>query len=316
MNHIMTHSSLPCLALLLGCAAACGLASCGRSEESSAPKQEQTEVTAAAAETPDIPEEAVEPRVAVRSFAEFKPSVNGFRFTNRFKGSPLPISLGGLEKSLGLPTTFGLCGGMSFAAADFYEAALTPPNMTDPPEQGEALYNYLYQRQVASLGETLHFSQVFLEWMALSDDGIDGTRFRTLLETPAIIEKLGAGHPVVLGLVLNSVDGGGVLWENHQVLAYGVEQRDPSDDEAVRFKIYDPNFPGNDGAEIRAMRRTVDWVPVSIGFPNPAIALLPMPGFECVRTAPGRRNTEVRGFFEMPYEPRTPPEKLTIMRAD
>ncbi len=66
----------------------------------------------------------VPPPPSTRSFADFRPSLHGFRFTNHFTGSPLPFSLGGLEKHLNLPNDFGLCGGMSFAAADFFLAEI------------------------------------------------------------------------------------------------------------------------------------------------------------------------------------------------
>ena len=61
--------------------------------------------------------------VAPPSFTDFRPSRDGLRSWNSFSGSSLPIDLGAAaETSLGLPRRFGLCGGMSCAAADYFLA--------------------------------------------------------------------------------------------------------------------------------------------------------------------------------------------------
>ena len=118
-----------------------------------------------------------------RSFAEFRPSQHGFAFTNDFKGD----ALGGMGASLGMPSRFGLCGGMSFAAADYYLAAKAVPPDTRPPVQGTSLYNYIYARQAASNGFLGSMGIKFVEWMQLPDDEV---RRRTADELPAIAAAL------------------------------------------------------------------------------------------------------------------------------
>lgn len=235
------------------------------------------------------------------SFAQFLPSRNGFRFRNQFTGSPLPISLGGLEERLGVPNHYGLCGGMSFAAADYFIAGMEPPAATDPPARGEALYTYLFSRQVESLGAAMEFVPRFARWMSLPDDGLGGTRSLTVGGLGQIISSLERHQPVHLGLVLTSHAEGGMLWQNHQVLAYGVERRGAR---GLDIRIYDPNFPDNDGAVLEMRFGTVGFVVLRAG-PG-GLMTAPWPGIETVRRAPGRRDTPVRGVFEMAYSPRTP----------
>ncbi|MFN0130921.1 MAG: hypothetical protein ACKVW3_00060 [Phycisphaerales bacterium] len=110
------------------------------------------------ASSTSVPHESLAP-----SLAEFRPSLHGFRFVNSFTGSPLPFGLGKAEKSLNVPNRFGLCGGMSFAAADFFLAARPRPDARQPPTQGDPLYNFLYGRQVVSLGTMGVMAAKFME---------------------------------------------------------------------------------------------------------------------------------------------------------
>jgi hypothetical protein len=237
------------------------------------------------------------------SFAQFRPSHHGFRFPNRFKGSPLPVSLGPLEKYVSVPNTFGLCGGMSFAAADYYLANIEPPNDTEPPAKGNPLYSYLYTRQLESLGSTLTAVPKFARWMDLPDATPFGTSALTCLGLDDLRDRVAAGQPVHLGLVLTSSKAGGVLWENHQVLAYAAERSPGS---GMLVHIYDPNFPGNDGAGLHLRWKSAGQVVLgSVGF---TLHTFPWPAAEIVRKAPGRKDTRVRGFFLMDYSPRIPPQ--------
>jgi hypothetical protein len=239
----------------------------------------------------DVPAAIGEARsTAVPDFSAFRPSVHGFAFVNSFSGSPAPVALGALERRLKVPDRFGLCGGMCFAAADFYIAARSlreevPDAM--PPEGGTPLFDYVYARQAASLGTMFIMASRFLEWMQLPEEGEGGTHARTLQELVAIIDAVGAGEPVMLGLVLVSAGGAdaGEPWRNHQVLAYGLAEGVKEGGLPV-FRIYDPNYPGRDDVVIR-------WVEDSKG--------------RWERVVPRRSITPVRGFFRMPYGPQEPP---------
>jgi hypothetical protein len=244
----------------------------------------------------------------------FRPSAHGFKFVNRFEGSPLPFSLGEAEKGLGLPSHFGLCGGMSSAAADFYLAERPVPSTGIAPAQGTPLYNYLYKRQVASLGALGTYATKFVSWMALPDGTADGTNaltWDTLAEVRRRFEPAAPARPgqraevkpvnpvVVLGLVLVSFRQTRELWQNHQVLVYGVREAPPANGQprGVDLLIYDPNYPGADGAVIRCRPRVVGMLAPAGPWPAPT----PVVGIASVRVVPGKKDTPVRGFFPMPY---------------
>ena len=181
------------------------------------------------------------------------------------------LALGGMGASLGMPSRFGLCGGMSFAAAGYYLAAKAVPPDTRPPGQGTSLYNYIYARQAASNGFLGSMGIKFVEWMQLPDDEV---RRRTADELPAIAAALERGEPVVIGEVLQSA-GGGKAWENHQVLGFAVSRADGE----TRISIYDPNFPRRDDVAILVKADGSVW-----------------------RVGGGRKNRDMRGIFRMAYE--------------
>jgi hypothetical protein len=257
-----------------------------RPVEPSAPIEAPAEAAAA-------PERAKE---LGRSFAEFRPSQHGFRFVNRFAGTPLPIAGTGLEKGLRLPEEFGLCGGMSFAAADYFLAGRAMPPDSTPPERGSSLYDYLYGRQVSTLAPAGMQALKFLEWMGLPEAGSDGTHARTLAELGEIVEALDRGEPVLLGLVLvgrgeaaSEENRRQAIWQNHQVLAYAARRLPMS---VVELSIYDPNYPQRDDVTIRV-----------IGEPEVRMS----------RLVPRGRATAVRGFFRMPYAAAQPPEAVSAL---
>jgi hypothetical protein len=246
---------------------------------------------------------APQPEIRPRPELPFRPSLHGFAFTNSFEGDPLPDLLRqtalariarrqGKAAGLAVPDRFGLCGGMSAAAADFYRAARAVPDVTKPPREGDPLYAYLKQRNLDSLGAGV-MAMKFIEWMNLpeSSEG-DCTSVRTATELASIEVLLGRHGLTPIGLVYVDV-ASGKPWENHQVLAYRMEQRAGS---AVLY-MYDPNFPHDDHARLEiqltqdglgrqvanVVQRTTRWE--SWGRP-------------------------VRGVFAMPYAPRVPPDEL------
>jgi len=219
-----------------------------------------------------------QPVVEVQTFT---PSRDGFRFKNSFSGSPLPKMMRGLAAQLGasVPNRYGLCGGMSSAAADYFFARTAPPSVQTPPSEGSPLYEYLYDRQLDSLGTGMFYAAKVGRWMMLDDLGRDGTQARTKPEVQKIKDEIKARGVAMVYLVFGGPDGKTPLWENHQVLAY------QADDDAIR--IYDPNFPGDDTAKL-AITQTSDGVSVER------------------RTARG--NKAVRGIFLGVYESKAPPK--------
>lgn len=237
-----------------------------------------------------------------RSASEFRPSLHGFSFVNRFEGSSLPRALRPAARALDLegPPTFGLCGGMCFVAADCFLASAPIPGGGAPPSPGEPLFEHILRRQTESLGPGLLLVPRFAEWMNLADDAADGTFRRSLDELTLIRRRLERGHLAAVGLVLAGPRG--VLWQNHQVLAYAANERAPGE---VDLSIYDPNFPGRDDAVIRA--RLVEVKPRRVALLSGLTLDRPTLGVACRRIVPGQPPTPVRGIFLMPYTPAAPP---------
>jgi hypothetical protein len=239
--------------------------------------------------------------------APFRPSEHGFRFVNSFRGTPLPRALRGapvqpwLRDVLGgrIPDTFGLCGGMSLTAADHYLAGEPLPSDTRPPAEGTALYEHLLARQNDSLGPGAVMVTAFMRWMMLPDTANAGESTASLTgeHLPGILSRLDRGEIVPLGLVLVRARASrlahagpvGDIWANHQVIAYAYERRGGG---VIDLRIYDPNFPGDDGVVIRLSPAGPQQTDAS---PRLGVRL----------TGDGRR-TSVRGVFPMPYTPATP----------
>jgi hypothetical protein len=181
----------------------------------------------------------------------FLPSKNGFHFDNRFEPTPTylntflgPIKIGDASK--------GLCGGMVFAALDFFNAGMPIPSEENLPENHE-LFEYVVKRLVQSFD--LPFGPMkYIELMHPNyPDGKTsrgrygvipaGRAWRMIrVEWPKIKVKLDAGIPCPLGLVRIKSTNLKKLGDNHQVLAYGYEL---INDELTLY-IYDPNYHGKD----------------------------------------------------------------------
>jgi hypothetical protein len=249
----------------------------------------------------------------------FQPSTHGFKFRNSFAGYPLPrdVSIPNLPPPSG---TFGLCGGMSAAAYDFYAANRPIPATKAVPTKGTPLYEYLYQRQLATFGSLQPaggYIAKFINWMARPDDntyGFDGTRKLTRDEYQAISRELSQGRPAVIGLVYVAAKDTAAVWKNHQVLAYSLrETRDHRKPEPIRsftLGVYDPNYHEQDDITIRAEELVV-------GRTKTLWWSRDVYGFKCVQHVPGRMidgvlrpDINVRGFFLMKHGRVTPPSQL------
>jgi hypothetical protein len=223
----------------------------------------------------------------------FLPSQDGFAFTNAWPSEPdvaLPTPFGRIDIG---NADAGLCGGMVFAALDYWRAGIAPPAARPAP--AEPLYHYLVRRLVDSWSLPSGAVQYYL-WMNLpdGDTGADvagekivverGLAWRTIqTQWPQIAAGLDRGTPAALGVVTVASASPADLGLNHQVLAYGYEAS-PSQ---VTVRVYDPNSGRNDGIHIQFDPRT----PASpTTFSNNINIGLP-----------------VRGFFRTAYAPATPP---------
>jgi len=215
----------------------------------------------------------------------FLPSTRGLPFDNSWPSQPgktiaTPFGRIGIGNA-----SRGLCGGMVFAARDYFEAGLARPDVPRP-SPGQPLYDFIVARSFASFhlprGPIRYYG-----WMLTKDRDTwlrSGVASRTALrEWPAIRRDLDRGMLSCLGLVTVFSPDPRKMRHNHQVLAYGYDVAGGD----LTLKLYDPNSPLRD--DIR----------LSLDLGDPA------------RGTPIRHNVgvrfPVRGFFRVPYAPASPP---------
>jgi hypothetical protein len=226
----------------------------------------------------------------------FAPSRHGLGFDNAWPPAPavvVPTPFG--EIRLGAADG-GLCGGMVYAALDYYHAGVPPPAVRPAPRT--PVYEFIVRRLLDSWQAPGGVARYY-EWMGLPDgDGTGvqlfgrplltrrGLSWRTITgEWPRIRLDLDRGVPVPLGVVTVASRQPRDLALNHQVLAYGHRSAGPR----VALRVYDPN---------RARR---DDVAITFDTSAPATATR----FEHNLAIGGRR---VRGFFRTGYrQHRSPP---------
>lgn len=225
--------------------------------------------------------------------AGFLPSSHGFAFTNSWPPAP----------ALSVPTPFGtigignaargLCGGMVFAALDYWHARAVPPSVRPAP--GTPLYQFIVRRLIDSWHIPGGVMQYY-RWMNLPDgdarvrplgrtgNSVRGLSRRTIEEQwPRVKASIDGGQPAPLGLVTVASASPGNLGHNHQVLAYGYEVAGTQ----VTVHVYDPNSGQDDGAHLKfdtasPATGTTFAHNLNIGWP-------------------------VRGFFLIAYSPVPPP---------
>lgn len=180
----------------------------------------------------------------------FAPSRHGFAFGNAWPSAPA-VALASPFGQINVGNADGgLCGGMVFAAVDYWHAAMIPP--AGRPAPGDPLYGYIVRRLVDSWHLPAGVAQYF-QWMNLpdGDTGFDvlrrhvvidrGLAWRTVrMQWPQIRADLDRGTPAALGLVTVASSKPADLALNHQVLAYGYDRSG----NAVTVRVYDPNRAG------------------------------------------------------------------------
>jgi hypothetical protein len=223
----------------------------------------------------------------------FQPSRHGFVFVNEWPAQPaVVLSTPFGEVKLGNAGS-GLCGGMVFAALDYWGTNTAPPPAR--PALGEPLYHYIVRRLIESWRLPVGVVQYF-QWMNLPDSDFAfhvfgrrvvterGLAWRTIeVQWPQIRSDLDGGIPVPLGVVTVSSTSPADLGVNHQVLAVGYRAAGRK----IVMRVYDPNQGQRDDV----------YIQFDTGAPTKATAFAHNLGI--ART--------VRGFFRAAYTPATPP---------
>ena len=129
----------------------------------------------------------------------------------------------------------GLCGGMAYAALDYYHAGAPIPGQTEPPPQDSALGRYLIERQLASNTASLVLQVV--RWTLRDAQRLQAKMLAS--ELPSLRSHLQQGIPVVL--VLIRAHALREVTHNPQVVAYGYDE--DADGGRMTVQVYDPNWP-------------------------------------------------------------------------
>jgi hypothetical protein len=141
--------------------------------------------------------------------------------------------------------TLGLCGGMSWAALDRYNAGAATPASHSPPAPDEPLFSELVARQADSMKGRALLEQCLR--LQVTPDlrpwwwfWAEGVAQRTLnKEWPTLRNSLDQGVPTALTLIRASQLE--TPARHHQVVAIGYETSGP---EEILVSLYDPNHPG------------------------------------------------------------------------
>jgi hypothetical protein len=197
----------------------------------------------------------------------FKASADGFGFLNR----------AGAAGSTWLGKVFpGVCGGMSYAALDYYWAGRRPPSTA-------GVDGFVLNRNAQSLVAN---ASSFVAWTVAPDTPTRWSPFGVAIATrrdqlPALADALKRG-PVPLGLV--KARDLRHIGENHQLVAYAIR----SAGSTVRVSVYDPNEPKADDAVLQ------------LDLAKPSAPVLEYRGARVVDVW--------RGFFIERYSPAKPPK--------
>ena len=168
-------------------------------------------------------------------WTNFDPKKHGFKFNNQFKGDIAPGT--GLNM-----TVSGFCGGMVFAALDYYHKGMRIPQQDYQPANSENLGRYIWNRLLDSIMPNLG------KWSELTVNlgGMDNRAdFEAGLsgELSLLRKQIDAGKPVVLGVFKPDA---GLAGPHHQVLAIGYDMGQYKGDlgahqSDLKIYIYDPN---------------------------------------------------------------------------
>jgi hypothetical protein len=206
----------------------------------------------------------------------FRPSQHGFQFPNSWPSAPA-ISIRTPAGRIGIGNAaLGLCGGMVFAALDYWQADLEPP--ASQPTPGAPLYRFIVRRLLQSWRLPSGVMRYYLGMLATDGDLAGRTISR---QWPAIKALVDRGQAATLGVVTVASANPFLLGHNHQVLAYGYHEAGAE----VTLAVYDPNSGPDDAVAIRFSTA----VPYGAFVHNIAVSW------------------PVRGFFLTTYKPAAPP---------
>lgn len=161
---------------------------------------------------------------------DFTVEEHGFRFRNTFENH---------EYWEGIHiTTKGRCGGMCYAANDYFSSGQPPPNDTSRPTDGSNLARYIYNRQVTSLKNTLPqwVERISQPWRSRE---FSAWGYQLNQQLGLVRDSIDQGVPITLCLM--PTDWNLINNPGHQVLAIGYSIPQPPETDLFIY-IYNPNF--------------------------------------------------------------------------
>jgi hypothetical protein len=185
----------------------------------------------------------------LRSSGPFLPSEHGFGFRNSWPAVPLTtIAIAGVRVPIGNAAN-GMCGGMVFAALDYFTAGRPIPS-GERPAPGTPLYEFIARRLIDSF-DLPAGPLKYLDYMNPARRDRDNwwswlTRLRgrdwlmAKREWPRLRARLDQGPCPLAWVHVKSVDPFR-LGENHVVLAY----RYALDGPVATVHVYNPNVVGS-----------------------------------------------------------------------
>lgn len=231
-----------------------------------------------------------------RAVPGFLPSVYGFHFSNSWPSEhitsiTLPDPFGDILVG---NASWGLCGGMSFASRDYFEANRPAPvQSVNPRGEGDQLFDFIVQRlgQSLNVGDAADFvtyaDPLYPDTDDVTADGRDWVMAHT--SWPGIRTIIDSGHPCPIGIVIGKIPDFADL--GHQVCVYAYQLQG----QYLTLWVYDPNNPGRDDITIALdiSRTDQNLIPVTTSI-----------------TVHGSTPT-INCFFPQSYEQRVPPLTLT-----
>lgn len=148
------------------------------------------------------------------SITSFDPTTEGFQFSNAK-----------IQWTFGPFSNTQLCGGMCYAALDYYNSDLAVPRTTVVPTEGTTLHSYIYNRQVDAHLVTV--PRFVGSWAPIIGPLL--TEVPQSAEITKLKDYMSRDCPIPICLV-----GRG---NGHHVIAMAV------DDSPFKVTIYDPNIP-------------------------------------------------------------------------
>lgn len=166
---------------------------------------------------------------------EFLPSKHAFKFKNSFKFSNLVPDLGiNLDSKVG-DSAYGLCGGIVHCAHELFLHKEPIPNITNEPGLSDPIYYYITEGLLDTFGTRLSNMRKMIDYHGMKD-GKERLPKISLVQL-AFLKLMIKQNRLAQMMIVYHTQGEDKVWNNHQVLAYGIEEKD----EKGKIYIYDPN---------------------------------------------------------------------------